>query len=200
MTTQNPATISGNASDDRKTFLVDPQLSFNTLVEGNFTTTFAQSIVEKIYISEVSLVQNVIEPLRQESRVVYTMQVAEDMINGMGNLHGGCSALLVDLCSTLAMVALQMHITGKPTVTVSQGFMLQLDCTRVVSAKTEIWSATHHLNSPSPNIMMHDQVTVSHTESVWATQSAFSIWRVLLVREFRPYTRCNYSWLYIWKA
>ncbi|KAJ3810055.1 HotDog domain-containing protein [Lentinula aff. lateritia] len=162
MTTQDPTTISGNASDDIKAFLVDPQLSFNTLVEGNFTTTFAQSVVEKIYISEVSLVQNMIEPLRQESRVVCSMRVAEDMINGMGNLHGGCSALLVDLCSTLAMAALQMHLTGKPTVTVSQAMNLSFHApaglgedlriintsmsigTRVISAKTEIWSATHH--------------------------------------------------------
>jgi len=156
----DPATISGNASDDIKRFLADPQTSFNTLIEGMCKTTFAESVVNRIVISEVSVAQNATEPSRHEARVVCRIQVADDMVNRLGSLHGGCSSLLVDLCSTTAMVALQMHLSGLPTITVSQamhlifhapaalGEDLQIINTsisvgkRVESAKTEIWSTT----------------------------------------------------------
>lgn len=136
MSSQDPTTISGNASYDIKKYLADPQTSFNTLVERELRTTFAESVVEKIVISEVSVVQNAIEPSRQEARVVCSIKVAEgmfstlsnpmptcfrsDMINGIGSLHGGCSSLLIDLCSTLAIAALQIHLSGNSTATVSQ--------------------------------------------------------------------------------
>ncbi|KIK60496.1 hypothetical protein GYMLUDRAFT_43820 [Collybiopsis luxurians FD-317 M1] len=124
MSSQDPNTVSGNASDDIKGFLVDPQTSFNTLNEGKFRTTFAQSVVERIVILEASLIRNGVEPSRQEAKVVCSIRVEEDMINGLGSMHGGASALLVDLCSTLAMVTLQMHLNGSPVVTVSQAMNL----------------------------------------------------------------------------
>ncbi|KAJ3985995.1 hypothetical protein F5890DRAFT_1552674 [Lentinula detonsa] len=157
---QDPATVSGNASDDIKQFLVDPLLSFNTLIEGKYRTTFADGVVNRITIDEASLSQQG-HSHSKEARVICSIRVAEDMIDGAGILHGGCSALLVDLCSTLAMAALQMYITGKPVVTVSQAMnvvfhapadlgedlrIINTSVTtgkRIVSAKTEIWSVTH---------------------------------------------------------
>ncbi|KAF9077945.1 hypothetical protein BDP27DRAFT_1379142 [Rhodocollybia butyracea] len=164
MPSQDPASILGNASNDIKALLVDPRFSFNTLIEGSgqFYTTFAEGVVERIRISEVSLTHKVAERLNEEARVVCSIRVEEDMINSWGALHGGCSALLVDLCSTLSIAALQMHLTGKPIITVSQAINLVFHASaflgeelkiintsmtvgrRAVSAQTEIWSATNH--------------------------------------------------------
>ena len=43
-----------------------------------------------------------------------------DMINGGGNIHGGCSAFLVDVCSSLSLSALSLVTEGKEYLSVSQ--------------------------------------------------------------------------------
>lgn len=42
------------------------------------------------------------------------------MLNGGASIHGGCSALLIDVCSTLALTALQFETTGELFIGVSQ--------------------------------------------------------------------------------
>ena len=81
MLSLDPTTISGNASDDIKRFLADPQTLFNTLMEGGCKTTFAESVVERKVVSEISVVQNATESSTQEARVVCGIQFADGVFS-----------------------------------------------------------------------------------------------------------------------
>ncbi|KAJ3779023.1 HotDog domain-containing protein [Lentinula raphanica] len=149
--------IAGNGSDKVKAVLKDvPKLFLN-----GRPNIFAASIIKKLVLAQVSIKSNVIEPQRKEGLVVYNVTVEEDMVNGGGTLHGGCSAFLIDLCSTASIMALKID-QGVSARDVSQsmsivyhapaavGETLRIVNTtmavgrRVASARTEIWSETHH--------------------------------------------------------
>ncbi|KAK0491594.1 hypothetical protein IW261DRAFT_1438465 [Armillaria novae-zelandiae] len=81
------------------------------------------------------------------------------MVNGAMTIHGGCSAYLVDICSTLAIIVYTLS-SGRPVNTVSQSINMTYHSPaglgeelRIVSttmtigsktliARTEIWSDT----------------------------------------------------------
>ncbi|PPR01588.1 hypothetical protein CVT26_013327 [Gymnopilus dilepis] len=150
--------IAGNAPDDVKSFLENLLTSPRT----GRSPTFAESVERRLKVTEVSIQKKSEEERKTEARVVLELEVSEDMLNGSGNIHGGCSAFLVDLCSTLALIALGMANTGEVTRSVSQslnivyhspaqlGDKLRLVNTtltlgaRALSARTEIWNVTHH--------------------------------------------------------
>ncbi|KAH7926796.1 hypothetical protein BV22DRAFT_1008275, partial [Leucogyrophana mollusca] len=113
-------------------------------------------------LTEVSIQQKPAEPKRKEAEVVVEMVVTEDMLNSSGKMHGGCIIFLVDICSTLPVIALS-HATdgiGKPGVSqgintiyhapASLGDKLRLINTsmtlggRTMTARIEIWDVTHH--------------------------------------------------------
>jgi len=150
--------ITGNASDDIKRFLD----SVLTNPRKERSPTFAESIQRRLQVTEVSINKKAEEERKTEARVVLELEVSEDMLNGGGNIHGGCSAFLVDTCSTLALIALGIANTGEISPSVSQslnivyhspaqlGDKLRLVNTtltigaRAQSARTEIWNVMHH--------------------------------------------------------
>ncbi|KAE9410071.1 hypothetical protein BT96DRAFT_1012327 [Gymnopus androsaceus JB14] len=155
--------IRGNASDKIKNFLVDRRNLFIAAgLSPKLETTFGNEILASLALSEISIYPNASEPLNQEARCVCTTRVTEGFLNGRGTLHGACATLLVDFCSSLAIIALQMHNTGFPGVGVSETMHIVFHAPaalgeelRVVntcasagqvvqSARTEIWSNTHH--------------------------------------------------------
>ncbi|KAJ4479363.1 hypothetical protein J3R30DRAFT_3702614 [Lentinula aciculospora] len=155
--------ISGNASDKIKHFLADRRKLFTASgLNPKLETTFGDPVVAALKLSEISIYQNPLEPLSLEAKVVCTTSITQGMVNGHGTLHGGCSALLIDFCSSLATIALQMHSAGFPGLGFSEtihvvfhapavlGEELRVvnTCTSageiVQSARTEIWSSTHH--------------------------------------------------------
>ncbi|KAJ3506836.1 hypothetical protein NLJ89_g6644 [Agrocybe chaxingu] len=99
---------------------------------------------------------------KKEAKLVVEVDVTEDMLNGGGSIHGGCSAFLVDLCTAIALSALSLETKGELYPCISQsinliyhspaglGDKLRLFNTtltlgaRVHSARTEIWNVTHH--------------------------------------------------------
>jgi len=150
--------IAGNASDDIKRLVGH---DFFQKHKGVRSPVFGESIQERMKVVEISLNRKAEEEKKLEARVVVELDVTEDMLNGGGNIHGGCSAYLVDMCSTLALVSLNLENSGD-IGTVSQSLNIiyhspaQLaDKLRIVnttltigarahSARTEIWNATHH--------------------------------------------------------
>ncbi|KAI9000884.1 HotDog domain-containing protein [Trametes punicea] len=98
---------------------------------------------------------------KDHARVVYETPVHEEMLNIGGNLHGGCSVYLIDVCSSMALALLGMA-SGKPWDFVSQainttfhapapaGATIEIINTtvsfgsRTVSATTEIWDITNN--------------------------------------------------------
>ncbi|RDB19982.1 Acyl-coenzyme A thioesterase 13 [Hypsizygus marmoreus] len=158
------ARIAGNASEDVKRALAHPGAFFvnRAMLEGVKGPIFGETITNRMVVTEVSVEQKKEEPSRLEGKVVCELTVEEDMINGGGNIHGGCSAFLIDICSTLALTALSMSNTGDVYISVSQSLNIVYhspaalgDKLRIVnttmtlgarahSARTEIWNATHH--------------------------------------------------------
>ncbi|KAF8638094.1 hypothetical protein AX17_002455 [Amanita inopinata Kibby_2008] len=156
--------ISGNAPDDVKRFLSNPSFIFLGNIPGQLVgdKLFGASIINRMTVTEVTITEKAEEPSKKEGRVVCELVVEEDMLNGGGFIHGGCSALLVDICSTMALMAFGLEKTGDPLHTVSQslnivyhsparmGEKLRIVNTtmtigsRAHSARTEIWNDTHH--------------------------------------------------------
>lgn len=109
----------------------------------------------------MSIVKKAEEPTKEEGRVVCSLVVTEDMLNGSGTMHGGCAAFLIDYCSSLVDTAYSVTVSGKPIFSVSQalnvvyhspavlGDKLRIVNTtittgaRASSARTEIWNETH---------------------------------------------------------
>ncbi|KAL0950343.1 hypothetical protein HGRIS_010311 [Hohenbuehelia grisea] len=153
--------VSGNASADVKAFVSNLGF-FTKSPDAPQSTRFSQAIAQRMDVTEVSILKKVEEPQKQEARVVCECIVEEDMLNGGGRIHGGCSATLVDLCTALALVAYNLGVTGKPNFSVSQainmvyhspaelGEKLRIVSTtmtvgaRAMSARCEIWNATQH--------------------------------------------------------
>ncbi|KAJ8087167.1 hypothetical protein PM082_005995 [Marasmius tenuissimus] len=155
----NPEEIPGNAALEVKQVLALTLASRRVREE-----TFAgKTVASKLRISEVSVGKMREEPLKEEGRVVFTLTVDEDMMNLAGGMHGGCTAYLIDLCSSLALSVLVHKMSGSSGgVTVSQALNIVYhspaplgDKIRIVnttisagkrasSVRTEIWSDTNH--------------------------------------------------------
>ncbi|KAI5893166.1 uncharacterized protein SCHCODRAFT_02621034 [Schizophyllum commune H4-8] len=151
--------IAGNASDDVKAAFRDLSMWFSR--DGK-PRGFAASVGARISVDEVSILKKAEEPTREEARLVCSLEVTEDMLNGAGSMHGGCSAYLIDFCSSLALSAHSAHAYGSPVFMVSQALNVVYhspavlgDRIRIVntsialgarasSARTEIWNDTHH--------------------------------------------------------
>ncbi|KAG2013046.1 hypothetical protein CC2G_009984 [Coprinopsis cinerea AmutBmut pab1-1] len=156
--------VAGNASVEIKERIGNIKEFFSKFVPEQYRDTpfFGRAIQDRFEITEVSVLRKPDEPSKLEGRVVVELDVEEDMINGGGNIHGGCSAWLVDMCSSLAMSAVNLTKEGKDYPSVSQainmiyhspasvGDRLRLINTsmsmgkRTTSARTEIWNVTHH--------------------------------------------------------
>ncbi|KAF9266158.1 hypothetical protein L218DRAFT_956537 [Marasmius fiardii PR-910] len=153
--------ITGNASDKAKAHIADI-VSFFGVRQPDLDHTFADSISPRIRVTEVSFSNSAEEPSKKEGRVVCRIKVESDMVNGRKHLHGGCSAFLIDICSTLSLSAYSMETTGRRDMTVSQaintvyhspailGDELKIVNAsvsvgkRALTARTEIWNETHH--------------------------------------------------------
>ncbi|KAJ7938174.1 HotDog domain-containing protein [Mycena leptocephala] len=147
--------VSGNV--DPQTLELFSNLPILFGLNNNKKPGFADSIIQRLVITHVSVEKKAEEPLKQEGKVVCELIVTDDMLNGGGNVHGGCSALIIDMCSTLCLFAF-----GAKIITVSQslnivyhspatlGETLRIVNTtmtvgaRAMSARTEIWNATKH--------------------------------------------------------
>ncbi|KAI6146118.1 hypothetical protein BKA82DRAFT_4157837 [Pisolithus tinctorius] len=126
--------------------------------EGRFGTRTAKSLK----LVEVSILPKIDEPKRQEARIILETTVKEDMLNLAGNVHGACITYLVDICSTLPIMALSRAQGGEGLPGVSQhidiifhapaslGDKLKLITTtitvggRTASSRIDLWDATHH--------------------------------------------------------
>ncbi|KAF9498890.1 hypothetical protein BDN71DRAFT_312070 [Pleurotus eryngii] len=101
--------VSGNASYEAKEIAYKWLAVFLSAGEG-----FCGNVASRVRIMEASIIQNPEEPDKLESRVVCEIDVEEDMLNPLGNLHGGCSIFLIDECSTLPLSVL-LYSLGRPT-------------------------------------------------------------------------------------
>ncbi|KJA29602.1 hypothetical protein HYPSUDRAFT_31531 [Hypholoma sublateritium FD-334 SS-4] len=175
--------VAGNVSDEVKEFLGNHNNFFASFLKPGQRplNSFANAIQHRVKVTELSVTEKAEEPNKFEGRAVLEIEVTEDMVNAVGNIHGGCSAYLIDVASSFALAVLSLHMTGKVNPSVSQalnvvyhspagiGEKLRLVNTtltvgkRAESVRTEIWNVTHHrlvasgvhikmLPSPAPQL------------------------------------------------
>ncbi|KAJ7442133.1 HotDog domain-containing protein [Mycena galericulata] len=148
--------IAGNADDSVKKTLSDIPAYFGVR-RSNPKPSFGDSIIQRLVVTHASLEPKADEPLKKEGRVVCELEVTDDMLNGGGNVHGGCSAFLIDICSTLAIIVYQpeaynvsqsLNIVYHSPATLGEKLRI-VNTTltvgaRTLSARCEIWNATQH--------------------------------------------------------
>jgi len=153
-TLERASEISGNVTAETK-------LEISNFIEF-LNHGFAESVGRKLKLVEVSVNDKTEDPSKQEGRVVCEITVTEDMLNPTGILHGGATAYLIDICTSLPILALECHSGGGSGITISQsinimyhgpallGDKLRIVNTsmamgaRVLTARCEMWNATRH--------------------------------------------------------
>jgi acyl-coenzyme A thioesterase 13 len=111
---QDASHISGNASDEVKRVFSNPGDLLIMRPTATAGPIFGESIVKKMMVTEIAVEKKVEEPQKLEGRFICEITVGDgsshqffylssisfglkDMVNGGGNMHGGCSAFLVDV-------------------------------------------------------------------------------------------------------
>ncbi|PPQ94831.1 hypothetical protein CVT25_007468 [Psilocybe cyanescens] len=114
--------VAGNAPEEIKRVLGDPRTFFASFLKPGERPLngFGKDIMERMTVTELSILQKAEEPEKMEGRAVLEVDVSEDMVNGGGNIHGGCSAFLIDMASSFALTALNLYETGRKHPSVSQ--------------------------------------------------------------------------------
>ncbi|KAJ7158290.1 HotDog domain-containing protein [Mycena crocata] len=159
--------IEGNANEDIKDLFSNLSILYGSQRVSD-KPAFGDSMIERFVVTYASIDNKAEEPAKQEGRFVCELIVTEDMLNGAGHLHGGCSAFLVDICSTLCLMLFDdgMHVSQALNIVYHSpaglGDKLRIVNTtmtvgaRAMSARTEIWNATHHrLVATGVHIKMH---------------------------------------------
>ncbi|KAJ7223056.1 HotDog domain-containing protein [Mycena pura] len=147
--------ITGNVDDHTKQAFSDLPALFGSRRKGG-RVNFGDDIFARIVVTHASVDNKAEEPLKQEGRVVCEIVVTEDMLNGGGNLHGGCSAYLIDNCSSLSLMIVQPGPNVSQSLNIvyhspaTLGDKLRIVNTsiaigaRALSARAEIWNVTKH--------------------------------------------------------
>ncbi|KAJ3833545.1 HotDog domain-containing protein [Lentinula raphanica] len=151
-------TVGGNALTRIKRAIDDV---IHTPSHNQQQKLFASSIMDSMVLVDVSIGSMAEEPSRLEGKVVIQIVVNEDMLNLANTVHGGCLAYFVDFCSSMALVALDLHNSDDYAVSVSQalnvvfhspaalGETIRIVNTSVSSGgrsatgRTEIWNENH---------------------------------------------------------
>ncbi|KAI6127370.1 HotDog domain-containing protein [Pisolithus croceorrhizus] len=154
--------IAGNVSAELKEAFFDVFCEQIKKVNAKGYKGFEPEIASRTVWKEMSVLTKVEEPEKLEARIVFEIIVEEDMVNPIRSLHGGCSALLIDNCSTLPIALLSLATTGRAEFGVSKslniwyhapamvGDRLRIVCTtlscgsRVLTSRCEIWDTTNH--------------------------------------------------------
>ncbi|TFK91056.1 hypothetical protein K466DRAFT_583128 [Polyporus arcularius HHB13444] len=120
---------------------------------------FGKETTSRLELREVDVYERR-EDKKMHARVVFEIDMAEDMLNLVGNMHGGCVMHLIDVCTTLALNALKIALNKKGDY-VSHGINTVFHApakvgarlelinnttawgSRAVSARTEIWDITN---------------------------------------------------------
>ncbi|KAJ3967058.1 hypothetical protein EV361DRAFT_807944 [Lentinula raphanica] len=110
-------TVGGNALTRIKRAIDDV---IHTPSHNQQQKLFASSIMDSMVLVDVSIGSMAEEPSRLEGKVVIQIVVNEDMLNLANTVHGGCLAYFVDFCSSMALVALDLHNSDDYAVSVSQ--------------------------------------------------------------------------------
>jgi len=122
--------------------------------------SYGMKIIRNLNVTEMSLLQKEEELGKLEAKMVFETRVDTDMLNDGENMHGGCSAFLIDFCSSITLSLLLAHFHRTP-YQVSQTLNVVYHAParvgakirivnrtitmgrRIMSARTEVYDADH---------------------------------------------------------
>jgi len=122
---------------------------------------FVRSVADRLQIVELE------RTAQGDSRAVCTITVEQDMVNGAMNLHGACSAYLIELCTKLAIA---LHAPGTAN---TQGLNVVYHAPAVLGAPLRVICTTRG---------RADGSTVSGSAEIWDTENKRLVASGLLVR------------------
>ncbi|KXN88989.1 Acyl-coenzyme A thioesterase 13 [Leucoagaricus sp. SymC.cos] len=160
--TTSPDKIKGNASAATREILSNPAALFAGKPGSRTVPTYEDEMMRRAVVTEARIANKREDERKKEAIVVVELEITEPMTNGVGNIHGGCIACLVDVMTTLALVTYSLDVDSAFFVGVSQSMNVTYhspatagDKLRIVNytvtggsraktARCEIWNATHH--------------------------------------------------------
>jgi len=159
LTLEQCSKVPGNSSPQIKNRVASFFATFDRLGGGGL---FAESVGERLKLTEVSVNKKVEDSAKTEGRVVCEIEVSRDMLNWGFTVHGGCIAYLVDLCTSLSAITIDEREGDPIRFSISQalnilyhgpahlGDVLRLVSTtvangrRVQTIQCEVWNTTQH--------------------------------------------------------
>ncbi|KAI0092119.1 HotDog domain-containing protein [Irpex rosettiformis] len=118
-------------------------------------------ILSRMEATDVDVIDIPDIPGKKQGRIVFELSVEEDMCNALNSVHGGCSAALIDICTSLTVSLMAFYVAPKTHSHVSLvlnttyhspapiGSRLKIVCTtvafgaRTMTVKAEIYDKTH---------------------------------------------------------
>ncbi|KAG1806439.1 HotDog domain-containing protein [Suillus plorans] len=153
--------VDGNASPEIKHRMLRALQSMRRST-GKPSSSFENKIASRMQLTEASILSKTEEPEKFEGRVVVQVIVDEELLNVDENIHGGCTAMIIDICSTMPIYVLGASTSGHGEFGVSQslnivyhspallGDKLRVVSTtlalgsRALSSRCEVWNVTRH--------------------------------------------------------
>ncbi|KAI0771091.1 HotDog domain-containing protein [Trametes elegans] len=151
---RSPTRFIGDLSDEQR----DSILKYaDIILRGR--GQYSQAVGSRLELTEVELYERERDG-KTHIRMVFEIDTEEDMLNGLWNLHGGCTMFFVDVCSSIALASLALA-TNRKAGFVSQAINTVFHApatvgarlsivnhtialgSRTVSARTEIWDTTN---------------------------------------------------------
>lgn len=174
--TSSSTYLAGDAPEDVKIAAVD---MWDNWIGGPAAPGFGKDVRKGMRFTTLNLKEEALSsgdaderPRRRTAETIHEVTVTEDFLNGMGFLHGGCTAYLIDSCSSIGFVALSPPDTP-PSVSLNlavtyhqaapPGARLRFISTviafsaRVQTVRCEVWDITkpaHRLVATGTHIKM----------------------------------------------
>jgi len=115
MPLQDVLSIAGNAPLSAKLAIVH---EFAATLDKT-TERFSHDVAESLKFLEMS-VEKRADTDNVESRVACECVVTKAMVNGAGNIHGACSAYLIDMCTSFALSLSSLQAGGNGRTGITQ--------------------------------------------------------------------------------
>ncbi|PIL28311.1 hypothetical protein GSI_09600 [Ganoderma sinense ZZ0214-1] len=149
----SPVTFSGNFTPEQQARVLEIT---DIILRGR--GDFAKGVGSRLELTRVEAYERP-EDGRLHAEVAFEIDMDEDMLNAGGNLHGGCTMFMIDVCSIALLVLgiardMTVNLVSQAITTVfhapaTVGARLRIVNqtvsfgARTVSVRTEIWDTTN---------------------------------------------------------
>lgn len=141
--------VKGNASPEIKLALLTSlvQRRHATRSTGKPFRGFEAEFTSRMQLAEASVLPKTEESGKLEGRAVFEIIVDKDMLNEGGTMHGGCLAMMIDLCSVTSIYVLSASTGAHGVFGVQQSLNIMFHSPAVLGDKLHIVNTTLTIGS-----------------------------------------------------